>query len=116
MSKGRKRKSKSGTDKRKLAAGESQVAMQDAEQPAVNGAVYKNMNTTATTGADEPEILLHQNEDASLNQPMTEASAADAASQAGESIEHPAEQQPIEAAQREEAAGAVEPVKATLQP
>ena len=113
MSKGRKRKSKTGTDKRKLAAVESPVAMQEAEQPVVNGAVYKNMNTTATTGTDEPEILLHQSEETTLNQPMTEASA-DEPSQPALPLGLPARQQAVEALPGESAIAA-EPVSPASQ-
>lgn len=50
MSKGRNRKKKSGTDKQRLAAAETPVAMHDAEQPAEVGALH-DMSSTTISGA-----------------------------------------------------------------
>jgi len=61
MSKYKKKSSGKGSDKQMLAALQSPVAGQDAEQPVTYGAVTHDMNNT-TAGSDEPKFELQSDE------------------------------------------------------
>jgi cytoskeleton protein RodZ len=80
MSKYKKKSSGTGTDKQMLAAVESPLAGQDAEQPVTYGAVTQDMNTIKA-GSDEPKRELQSvdepigNDQSALPEPVGDAQA-----------------------------------------